>query len=148
MFRKTASFCPILLESFEVSQTHNATLARKNVSNHQTSLEEAIESLLSLSVIKKDQETSAFSFDCLDSTSLRKSLTLEQRKNAFAIATALVAKEFPQRGSYDATLYAMWRKCASYLPHVLHLKNCFREEHAADPSFIASPLYCDLNNMC
>lgn len=116
--------------------------------NHQLRLEEAIEALLVLSLIKKDQETSTFSLNNLDSTSFRKSLTLEQRKNAFNNATALVANAFPQRGSYDATLFAMWKKCAMYLPHVLRLKNCFREEHGADSSFIASPLYCDLNNMC
>ncbi len=75
-------------------------------------------------------------------------MTLEQKQAAFNDAVVLVARAFPRRDTEVAQLYMMWDRCATYLQHVISLKDCFREEYNLNPRFAASSLHCDLNNMC
>ncbi|OTA87935.1 hypothetical protein M434DRAFT_130703 [Hypoxylon sp. CO27-5] len=109
---------------------------------------EAIENLLTLALIKRDKVSRTFSLHRLVQTSFKYFMTPEQRQKAFNDATILVSKAFPRRDSNVAQLYLMWDQCALYLQHVISLKDCFREEKNANPSFVASPMYCDLNNAC
>ncbi|KAI1131412.1 hypothetical protein F5Y10DRAFT_286779 [Nemania abortiva] len=110
---------------------------------------QAIEALVALSLVKRDKDTRSLSLHRLVQTSLKRSMTLEQKQAAFNDAAALVAKAFPRRDTEVATLYLMWDRCATYLKHVISLKNCFREEHKPlHGIFVAPPIYCDLNNMC
>lgn len=75
-------------------------------------------------------------------------LTNEGRQQSFNDAAIIVSQAFPRRDSNIAQLYLMWEKCARYLQHVLHLKDCFREERKGNPTFTAPKTYCDLNNQC
>jgi len=76
-------------------------------------------------------------------------MTPDQRKQAFHNATMLLEKAFPKRDSTVAQLYQTWDSCATYLPHVISLKNFFGEEKALDgDDFVPLQAYCDLNNRC
>ena len=75
-------------------------------------------------------------------------MSREQRQQSFNDATVLVSLAFPRRDSESAQLYMMWTRCASYLKHVLSLKDCFRKEKKAFPSFTALKTYCELSNAC
>lgn len=73
-------------------------------------------------------------------------MTLEQKQEVFNEASILVSSAFPRRDSTVSMLYLMWERCGWWLPHVLSLKDCFREEQRINPKFTALQTYCDLNN--
>ncbi|KAJ8132131.1 hypothetical protein O1611_g1492 [Lasiodiplodia mahajangana] len=117
-------------------------------SDSATKFTEEAEQLLNLSLVKQDSTTGSFSLDRLVQAAFRKFMTPKQKQDAFRDATILVANAFPQRNTQVATLYLEWDRCAPYLKHVISLKECFRQEHASDSSFVATRLYCNLSNMC
>lgn len=77
-------------------------------------------------------------------------MTQEQRQRVFSDATVLVYEAFPRREASPLTadLYQFWDSCATYLPHVISLKDFFREEKKLYPDFRALQIYCNLNNSC
>lgn len=109
---------------------------------------EAVENLLTLALIKRDKRSRKFSIHRLVQTSFKYFMTSEQRNRSFDDAAVLVSHAFPRRDSNIAQLYLMWERCASFLPHVLGLKDCFREEMKLNFLFTAPRTYCELNNAC
>lgn len=135
------------LEEDEVTSAHQLSeVLRGHALAISTS--EAMESLLTLALIKRDKVSRTFSLHRLVQTLFKNFMTPEQRQQAFNDATILVSKAFPRRDSNVAQLYLMWDRCAMYLQHVISLKDCFREEKESNPNFAALQTYCDLNNAC
>lgn len=108
----------------------------------------AIENLLTLALIKRDRSSRTFSMHRLVQTAFKYSLTLEQKQQAFNDAVVLLYNVFPRRDTNQANLYLKWDRCATYMRHVIRLKDCFREERKESLAFAAMPLYCNLNNSC
>jgi hypothetical protein len=113
-----------------------------------SSFSQAAETLLTLALIKRDKASRKFSIHRLVQTSFKYFMTPEERNWSFNDAAVLVSQAFPQRDSNIAQLYLMWERCALFLPHVLALKDCFREEKKANPLFTAPTTYCELSNAC
>ncbi|TVY82554.1 hypothetical protein LSUE1_G002863 [Lachnellula suecica] len=109
---------------------------------------EATECLLTLALIKRDKASRTFSIHRLVQTSFKYYMTPEQRNQSFDDAAVLISHAFPRRDSNVAQLYLMWERCALFLPHVLSLKDRFREEKKANPLFTAPRTYCELSNAC
>lgn len=109
---------------------------------------EAIETLLTLALVKRDKASRTFSLHRLVQTSFKYFMTPEQRQRSFDGAVILISNAFPRRDSEVAQLYQMWDRCAVLLQHVLSLKYCFREEAKLNPTFTALQTYCKCNNAC
>ncbi|KAI0099689.1 Tetratricopeptide-like helical [Nemania sp. FL0031] len=129
----------------------------KNISNWPDTLSfcidrpafsEAIEKLVTLALIKIDKESRTLSLDRLVQTSVKNFLGIAGRETSFNDAVVVVSQAFPRRDSDVAQLYLMWERCSVYLPHVLSLKDCFRDVLKECPGFAVRPSYCDLNNAC
>ncbi|KUJ22180.1 uncharacterized protein LY89DRAFT_778484 [Mollisia scopiformis] len=108
----------------------------------------AIETLLTLALVKRDHTSTTFSLHRLVQAAFKHSMTSEQRQEAFNNAAILMYHTHPRRDANRANLYLMWDLCAKYLLHVISLKDCFREEKKFNPKFTALSLYCSLNNSC
>jgi hypothetical protein len=63
---------------------------------------------------------------------------------AFSNTVAIVSNVFPKQDEDVGQLYYHWAQCNKYLQHVIYLKDSFKECHLADPSFTATPQFCDL----
>jgi hypothetical protein len=109
---------------------------------------EHIEALLTLALVKRSREQRAYSIHRLVQASFKFYMTPEERQQGFNDATILLASSFPRKDAQSAQLYQRWKACSLYLPHVLSLTDCFREEIKANPNFSVLPLYCELNNTC
>ncbi|KAK0110116.1 hypothetical protein ONS95_002771 [Cadophora gregata] len=109
---------------------------------------QAAENLLTLALIKREKTSRKYSIHRLVQSSFKYFMTPEERIKSFEAAATLVSLAFPRRDSNIAQLYLMWERCALFLPHVLSLKDCFREERKSNPSFPAPRIYCELNNTC
>ncbi|KAG8629357.1 hypothetical protein KVT40_003222 [Elsinoe batatas] len=109
---------------------------------------EAVEPLLTLALVKRDRSQRTFSIHRLVQSSFKNFMTPQQRRQSFTAAGTLLAGVFPQPHPQAATLWLQWGTCATYLQHVLHLKNCFLEELTLDNSLIATLEYCVVNNSC
>ena len=107
-----------------------------------------IETLMTLALVKRNKEKRSFSIHRLVQTSYKQFMGLEDRQQSFNDATILVSAAFPRKDAEFSQMYHRWSTCALYLPHVLSLRDSFREEHRADPTFSALMIYCDLNNAC
>lgn len=107
------------------------------------SFAEATEPLLTLGLIKRDRDTGVFSCHRMVQTQFRNYFSLEDRQKAFDHAAALVYHAFPKQS--DATnmnqLYQKWSECNRCLPHVLSLKEIFKEERENTKSFKVVPLF-------
>ncbi|PVH86783.1 NB-ARC and TPR domain protein [Cadophora sp. DSE1049] len=112
------------------------------------SFSSAIETLLTLALVKRDRTSRTFSLHRLVQAAFKHSMTSEQRQEAFNNAAILTYHTYPQKDANRANLYLMWDLCAKYLLHVISLKDCFREEKKLNPKFTALSLYCSLNNSC
>jgi hypothetical protein len=102
--------------------------------------------LMTLALIKRNKEQRAFSVHRLVQTSFKYFMTPEDRQKSFNDAKRLVSTAFPRKDSEFAQMYQLWKPCSLYLPHVLSLRDSFREEKKANSKFSALMLYCDLNN--
>ncbi|KAI7288787.1 hypothetical protein KC343_g1092 [Hortaea werneckii] len=107
-----------------------------------------METLMTLALVKRNKELRAFSVHRLVQTCFRHFLSPEDRQKSFNDATMLVSAAFPRKDAEFSQLYHRWDTCALYLPHVLNLRDSFREEKATDPDFSALAVYIDLNNAC
>lgn len=76
------------------------------------------------------------------------SLGVEQRQKFFDEAVALVYYAFPKQDETKAQLYEQWVLCNDCLQHVLHLKDCFKEERKTANNFKASWKFCELLKEC
>ncbi|GFF21642.1 hypothetical protein ATEIFO6365_0015021400 [Aspergillus terreus] len=108
------------------------------------------EPLLTLALIKRDKDARVFSCHRMVQTQFRYFLSLDERQQAFANATALVHRAFPKQsdGTNQNQLYQEWTQCNSFLQHVLSLVDKFKEERKAAKNFKASSLFCDLLKDC
>ncbi|KAI0542140.1 NB-ARC and TPR domain protein [Xylaria digitata] len=106
----------------------------------------AIENLLTLELIRRDEESQSFSLGRYLQTLFKNFLGSAKRQQRFNDVTILVSQAFPRRDCDVAQLYLMWDRCSTYLRHVLFLKHCFRDELKKNPQFTALPAYCDLSN--
>ncbi|KAH8807474.1 P-loop containing nucleoside triphosphate hydrolase protein [Xylogone sp. PMI_703] len=107
-----------------------------------------METLMTLALVKRNKENRSFSIHRLVQTSFKYFMSPEDRQKSFDDATILVSAAFPRKDDEFAHMYHMWKPCALYLPHVLSLRDSFREEKKANSTFSASVLYCSLNNAC
>lgn len=108
---------------------------------------DAIDDLLSRALIKRDKKTKSFSLHRLVQTSFKYFMTPEKRQEAFNNAAILVHTAYPKLDGVSQ-LYQMWNKCRDLLPHVLNLKDQFRDEKTSTHTFTAPWQFCDLNNLC
>lgn len=108
---------------------------------------DAIDDLLTRALIKRDKNTKTLSLHRLVQASFKYFMALEQRQQSFNDAVILVHFAFPRHDDV-AQLYQKWNQCAELLPHVLNLKDAFREEITAARTFKALPQFCELNNLC
>lgn len=113
-----------------------------------SSFSEAIESLLTLALIRRNKDSRAFSLHRLVQTSFKFFMPPDQKQKSFNDAAILVSLAFPRRDNAEGHMYLVWERCALYLKQVLGLRDCFREEKKANPAFSAVFQYCDLNNAC
>lgn len=107
-----------------------------------------IETLMTLALVKRNKEKRAFSIHRLVQASFRHFMSYEDRQRSFNDATLLVSAAFPRKDAEFAQLYHSWQACSLYLPHVLSLRDCFREEKKSNSKFSALMEYCSLNNAC
>ncbi|KAJ8067172.1 hypothetical protein OCU04_004539 [Sclerotinia nivalis] len=107
----------------------------------------AIDDLLSRALIKRDRDTKTLSLHRLVQTSYKYFMTFEQREQSFSDAVSLLHLAFPRHDAV-AQLYQKWNRCMELLPHILTLKDNFREEIATARAFKAPPFFCELNNLC
>jgi hypothetical protein len=111
-------------------------------------LSEVMENLLTIALIKRDQERRAFSVHRLVQTAFKYFLTQEQRQQSFNDAVILVAHAFPKRDPKFFHMFHNWKRCSLYLQHVLSLRDFFREELKANKDFAAPASHCRLNTDC
>lgn len=155
-FHKPSSSSSILRGSLTLchsAQTHFSKVIVKTMCLHLILIlafrvSEAIENLLTLALIKRDEESRMLSVHRLVQVPFKHFMSSAERQRSFKDATILVSQAFPRRDSDIAQLYLMWDKCSLYLQHVLSLKDCCREELAVTPGFTVPPTYCDLSNAC
>ncbi|PNP48425.1 hypothetical protein TGAMA5MH_00463 [Trichoderma gamsii] len=111
---------------------------------------EAMEPLLTLALMKWDQDARIISCHRMVQTQFRSFLSPEERQQAFDNAVVLVYNAFPKQS--DATnknqFYHQWTQCNRCLQHVLCLKDNFKEERKHSKSFKASSLFCELLKDC
>lgn len=107
-----------------------------------------IESLMTLGLVKRNKEHRTFSMHRLVQKSFKHFMSAEDRQRSFNDAALLVSAAFPRKDAEFAQLYHSWKACSRYLPHVLSLRDFFREERATNPKFTALVEYCRLNNAC
>ena len=107
-----------------------------------------METLMTLALVKRNKEQRAFSIHRLVQTSFKHFIGPGDRQKGFNDATMLVSAVFPRKDAEFSQLYQRWDTCALYLPHVLSLRDSFREEKRSNPEFSALMLYCDMNNAC
>ncbi|EEP78975.1 predicted protein [Uncinocarpus reesii 1704] len=87
-----------------------------------------METLMTLALVKRNKEQRAFSVHRLVQTSFKYFLSFEDRQKSFNNAALLVSAAFPRKDSEFAQMYHAWKQCSLYLPHVLSLRDGFREE--------------------
>ncbi|KAI0412494.1 hypothetical protein F5X98DRAFT_367241 [Xylaria grammica] len=118
--------------------------------NDDRGFSEAIEPLLTLALIKRDEDARTFSCHRMVQTQFRSFLPLEERQRAFDNAVVLISNAFPKQS--DVTnknqMYQHWTQGNCCLQHVLCLKDHFREEFKHSNKFRASFLFCDLLKDC
>ncbi|KAJ3578368.1 hypothetical protein NPX13_g2192 [Xylaria arbuscula] len=107
-----------------------------------------METLMTLALVKRNRERRTFSVHRLVQTSFKHFMNPVDRQRSFNDAILLVSAAFPRKDSEFAQMYHSWKTCSLYLPHVLSLKDSFREERKTDGKFSALMLYCDMNNAC
>ncbi|KAI1313744.1 NB-ARC and TPR domain protein [Xylaria venustula] len=107
-----------------------------------------METLMTLALVKRNKEQRTFSIHRLVQASFRHFISRERLQKSFNDATLLVSAAFPRKDTEFAQMYHLWNQCSIYLPHVLSLKDSFREQKKANSEFSALMLYCDLNNAC
>ena len=107
-----------------------------------------METLMMLALVKRNKEKRAFSVHRLVQSSFKQFIGPDDRQKSFNDATVLVSAVFPRKDAEFSQMYHRWNTCALYLPHVLRLRDSFREEKKTNPEFSALMLYCDMNNAC
>lgn len=107
-----------------------------------------MDTLMTLALVKRNKEQRAFSIHRLVQSSFKHFMGPADRQKSFNDATLLVSAAFPRKDAEFAQMYQMWKPCSLYLPHVLSLRDSFREEKEANAKFSALVLYCRLNNAC
>lgn len=107
-----------------------------------------METFMTLALVKRNKEQRAFSIHRLVQTSFKHFIGSDDRQKSFNEATMLVSAVFPRKDAEFSQMYHRWNTCALYLPHVLSLRDSFREEKKSNPEFSALMLYCNMNNAC
>lgn len=105
---------------------------------------EAIGTLNTLGLIRRDIDTGAISVHQMVQTQFKYHMTPEQRLQCFSNAVALISDLFPTEDSKAGQMYEMWQACNAYAQHVLSLRDCFVEERKLSDDFRASLEFCDL----
>ncbi|KAI7781720.1 hypothetical protein LA080_014486 [Diaporthe eres] len=112
------------------------------------SFSETVESLLVVSLIKRNRDTRVFSIHRMVQTQFRYFLDAEELQSSFDDTVTLVYHCFPRQNDEKTQLYDQWTQCNALLQHVIFLKDCFQECHAAATSFKATWEFCDLLVQC
>ncbi|KAI0100214.1 NB-ARC and TPR domain protein [Nemania sp. FL0031] len=107
-----------------------------------------MEILMTLALVKRNKEKRAFSVHRLVQSTFKDFMTPEAQQQRFNDATLLVSAAFPRKDAEFAQMYNMWERCSIYLPHVLSLRDSFRQASKTNPKFSALMEYCALNNAC
>jgi hypothetical protein len=94
---------------------------------------EALESLLSLALIKRDIRTRAISIHSLVQTEYKKFQGEIEYQEAFNNATALLSLAFPSKKRDSDQMYSVWDQCQKYIANVLSLLGNYKE-HPLKPT--------------
>lgn len=113
-----------------------------------SSFSETVESLLIVSLIKRNRDTRVFSVHRMVQTQFRYFLDAEELQRSFDDTVTLVYHCFPRQHDEKTLLYDQWAECNTLLQHVIFLKDRFQECHAATTSFKATWEFCDLLVQC
>jgi tetratricopeptide (TPR) repeat protein len=108
---------------------------------------EALETLISLALVKRNKQTRTLSLHRLVQTQFRYYLKLEDRQRAFENATLLVWAAFPSL-PLGGQLYQYWEQCRLYLQHILALKDNYKRESVGPNSLKPIREFCKLLSNC
>ncbi|KAG8163347.1 hypothetical protein KVR01_006644 [Diaporthe batatas] len=109
---------------------------------------ETIESLLMLSLVKRNRDTGVFSVHRMVQTQFRYFLSAEELQQAFQDTINLVHRIFPRQEEEKDQLYDQWDQCNALLQHVIFLKDCFQECYKTTVPLKATWEFCDLLIQC
>jgi hypothetical protein len=93
------------------------------------SFSEVLETLLSLSLVKRDKETREFFVHRLVQSQFIDFMTFEDSQRSFWNAAHLLLNVFPHSGGRFGQLYVHWDRCRLYLQHVLTLARHYKDSH-------------------
>jgi len=94
---------------------------------------EALESLLVLSLVRRDNETKSISMHRLVQTQYRRFQREAEYQEAFNNATALLCLAFPSKKTNSDQMYGVWDQCQKYVANVLRLLSNYKE-HPLQPT--------------
>ncbi|OQU99113.1 hypothetical protein CLAIMM_04795 [Cladophialophora immunda] len=89
---------------------------------------EVVETLLNLSLIKKDRTTRNFSLHRLVQTQFRYHMSVADRQESFGNAAKRLNAVFPAKPRVIGQMYNLWERCQKYLQHVLSLVEQYKRE--------------------
>lgn len=112
------------------------------------SFSETVESLLVVSLIKRNRDTRVFSAHRMVQTQFRYFLDENELHSIFDDAVTLVYHCFPSPHDEKSQLYDHWTQCNALLQHFVFLQDCFQEFYAAASSFKATWKFCGLLVQC
>lgn len=107
---------------------------------------EAIEPLITLSLMKRNRDSRTFSVHRMVQTQYKYFLSQQDRQKAFDDTVSLVHLAFPRMDNTKGQLYDKWAQCNLYLQHLIGLADYFKEELRISKTFKATWKFCELLN--
>lgn len=118
--------------------------AKEELLRHDDRFSEALDDLLTLSLIKREKTTRQLRVHRLVQESFKHHLPVEKRQQAFNDAVYLLSIAFPRTTSGKGQLYDEWAECRLCSQHVLSLKNNFKESLKSDEPLKATRVFLGL----
>lgn len=101
---------------------------------NETSFSDAVETLLTLALVKRDRNTKALSLHRLVQSQFRYILPVPRFQELFDDASQLLDVAFPRRPRQSHQMHIVWSTCALYLQHVLSIMEIYNHETRLKPS--------------
>ncbi len=95
---------------------------------------DAVGTLLTLALVKRDKVTKDLSLHRLVQSQFRYNLPLVKLQKTFDDASQLLDVAFPRRPKQSHQMHVVWSTCALYLQHVLSVMEIYNEESPLKPS--------------
>lgn len=115
------------------SKDSNALSDSLKFCEHPFDFSDEMETLMALALVKRKKEQQAFSIHRLVQTSFKHFLGPDDSQKGFNDTTMLISAVFPHKDAKLCQMYHRWNACALYLPHVLSLRDSFRDEKNSEP---------------